>query len=241
MDEKQKKPGRTRGPAAKKAPAKKKHPGGRPTKYDPTLNDKVTKYLLMGATLEETADFLGIARQNMDLWRKKHPEFRDAIEKGLHANDATVAGKLFKRAVGQVVKKEKVVYDKDVAAAMMRACAEAVKVTLEGQGASEIDIAIAIDKALKDLAKTNPGVMVVKYKEEIPADVKAQIFYLTNRRARNWKERDQSEQPGGEAQHNVDWVPAAGCEPLRDISEIEAEGAKINDSDYGNNEVHASI
>ncbi len=224
--------------STKEVPKKppKKSNAGRPTKYDPTLNKKVTAYLLMGASLAETADFLGIHRANMDLWRKRYPEFHDAIEEGLHGGDANVTGKLYKRASGMRVKKEKVIYDKDVAAMVISQAAATARAAANELGLSELEVEQAVSTAVSEVMKTNPGVMKVTYYEDIPGDVKAQIFYLTNRRGKAWKAEGAVEGPtSGEAAHAIEWQPAEGCQPLANIEDIEAEGAKLNDPDYAGN------
>jgi hypothetical protein len=65
-----------------------KHPGGRPTKYDPKMVDQINEYL-RGAipenmkipTIEGIALKLGISRETLYQWAKEYPEFSDTIEK----------------------------------------------------------------------------------------------------------------------------------------------------------------
>lgn len=71
-----------------------KHPGGRPTKYDPSFVKKVDEYLKkctdkrVGNRLkvklpkrEGFAIFLGVTRQTVDNWGEEHKEFFDALAK----------------------------------------------------------------------------------------------------------------------------------------------------------------
>jgi hypothetical protein len=72
-----------------------KHPGGRPSKYDPSFVQKVDEYLtkckdkkigMRGLEVklpkrEGFAIFLRVTRQTLDNWSKEHPEFFDALSK----------------------------------------------------------------------------------------------------------------------------------------------------------------
>lgn len=85
----------------KKRTAKKKRSTvGRPTKYNPDLNDKVTKYCMLGVTNEQLADFLDVSLASVKLWMKENPEFSAAVIAGRHEADADVAFSLNKRAKG---------------------------------------------------------------------------------------------------------------------------------------------
>lgn len=78
------------------------HPGGRPTKYDPSLCDRAKDLCLMGATDEEIANILEIHKDTLYTWKLKYPEFSDALKDGKEIADAKVARSLYKRANGFV-------------------------------------------------------------------------------------------------------------------------------------------
>lgn len=67
-------------PGEAEAPAK--HPGGRPSKYDPAFCEVVEESLAKGLSLEACAGVIGIARDTIYDWRAKHPEFSDAVRVG---------------------------------------------------------------------------------------------------------------------------------------------------------------
>ena len=73
---------------------------GRPTLYTEKMNDQAYKLCLLGATLEEIADFFGVVRQTIDNWQDAYPGFLDAITRGKTEADANVAGRLYERAMG---------------------------------------------------------------------------------------------------------------------------------------------
>lgn len=58
------------------------------------------KYCLLGATDEELAAHFSIACSTLYEWKKKYPEFSEAIKKGKKPADAIIAHALFERAKG---------------------------------------------------------------------------------------------------------------------------------------------
>lgn len=77
------------------------HAGGRPSDYDPNYHpEKAHKLALLMATELEMADFFGIAMSTLSLWKRRHPEFSEAIARGGIQADAEVAKKLKHRAMG---------------------------------------------------------------------------------------------------------------------------------------------
>lgn len=88
-------------PKGKTNPATGKHPGGRPTKYDPAVHpEKGYKCSLAGMTVPELALALDVSETAFHVWMNKHVEFRDAITRGRVIADAHIASRLFQRAEG---------------------------------------------------------------------------------------------------------------------------------------------
>lgn len=79
-----------------------KNKGGRPTKYDPSKNDTVYRFCLLGATDVQIADMLGVDEATVNRWKISEPEFCKSLKKGKDEADATVAQSLFKRANGYI-------------------------------------------------------------------------------------------------------------------------------------------
>lgn len=71
---------------------------GRPTKYNPDQLDHITQLCMLGATDEELAKFLDVNTDTIYNWKKKHPEFVEAIKKGREYADIEVAKSLFSKA-----------------------------------------------------------------------------------------------------------------------------------------------
>lgn len=80
----------------------KKHPGGRPTKYNPDYAEQAYKLCLLGATNEELADFFHVSVATISNWLNVQPEFLESITQGRSVADAKVAESLYKRATGYV-------------------------------------------------------------------------------------------------------------------------------------------
>jgi transposase len=55
-----------------------KGPGGRPTDYRPEYCQKLIDFCSLGRSYEAFAGFLGVSKQTLYTWEKKHPEFLDA-------------------------------------------------------------------------------------------------------------------------------------------------------------------
>lgn len=76
---------------------------GRPSAYDPSMNDQARKLALLGLTDAEIAEFFGIATSTFYLWKERHPAFSEAVNAGGIQADADVADSLYRRAMGEVV------------------------------------------------------------------------------------------------------------------------------------------
>ena len=57
-------------------------PGGRPTDYDPAYCDQVIEFLRDGYSVAAFAGQIGKAASTVELWRKVHPEFSEAVKIG---------------------------------------------------------------------------------------------------------------------------------------------------------------
>lgn len=73
---------------------------GRPSKYDPNMNEQVYKLCLLGATDKQIADFFNVSEATINNWKISEPEFLESLKKGKEDADYTVAESLFKRATG---------------------------------------------------------------------------------------------------------------------------------------------
>jgi hypothetical protein len=62
--------------------AEAKHPGGRPTDYDPKYCDMIVEAMTQGKSVAAFAADIGKARSTINYWAEHFPEFSEALKKG---------------------------------------------------------------------------------------------------------------------------------------------------------------
>lgn len=82
--------------------------------YKKEYAEQAYKLALFGATRDELADFFKVSSHTIRRWMLAHEEFDEALRAGRMAADAEVAAKLFNRACGTTIKKQKVLSDGSV-------------------------------------------------------------------------------------------------------------------------------
>lgn len=65
--------------------ARKPHPGGRPSKYDPRYCDEVISLMSEGLSLTAFAGSILVARSTINEWMAAHPQFSEAVKIGQSA------------------------------------------------------------------------------------------------------------------------------------------------------------
>lgn len=73
---------------------------GRPSKYKPEYAEQAYKLCLLGATDIQLAQFFEVNELTINRWKDNHPEFCKSLKEGKAIADATVAQKLYHRAIG---------------------------------------------------------------------------------------------------------------------------------------------
>ncbi|OJV50527.1 MAG: hypothetical protein BGO31_14285 [Bacteroidetes bacterium 43-16] len=154
---------------------------GAPTKYKQEYAEMARKLCLLGKTDEELADFFGIAVSTLNLWKKSHPEFMESIKKGKDVADVEIVESLHKRAKGYQ-------YDETTFE----------KIDTKVDGVEEDD-----DIKLEVYKKK----VVTK---EVAPDTTAAIFWLKNRQAKKWKDKQDVEHSGTIGQVTVFELPDNG-------------------------------
>lgn len=90
------------------APDDPKHPGGRPSGYNPKFAEQAKKLCELGATDIEIADFFDVSDRTIYRWQLKYPEFCQALKAGKDAADERVERSLYHKATGYTFESEKI-------------------------------------------------------------------------------------------------------------------------------------
>ena len=83
-------------------------------KYRPEYAEQTHQLCLLSATDQDIADFFNVSRDTIKNWSKQHPEFDTARRTGKLIADAEVVHRLYQRAIGCQVKKQKVLSNGDI-------------------------------------------------------------------------------------------------------------------------------
>lgn len=79
----------------------------RPTKYDADSAPVIARALLRnGFSFPDLSETFGVSRQTLFQWRRKHPEFAEAVKLGRDESDYIVEDALYRRAIGACEVKE---------------------------------------------------------------------------------------------------------------------------------------
>lgn len=79
---------------------RKKHAGGRPSKFRPEMVEQARKLCLLGATDREIADFFKVDVATIYRWKADNEQFCDALKVGKEAADSRVERSLYQKALG---------------------------------------------------------------------------------------------------------------------------------------------
>jgi len=119
--------------------------------------------------VEELAEALGVCPRTVETWRKRHPEFLQALKEGRAAANARVEESLYQRAIGYTHTEERIVTE-----ARER----------PGSGKSKGDAQQTKVVRKETITKT------------VAPDVTAQIFWLCNRGRGRWRHVQRIEHTG---------------------------------------------
>lgn len=78
----------------------KERKNGKPTLYKEDYPRQAYLIALMGASDQQLAEFFGIKKATLDLWKRKHPDFEHSIKEAKFVADTKVAASLYHRAIG---------------------------------------------------------------------------------------------------------------------------------------------
>lgn len=162
-----------KGAVIKKKPSKKpdgdipikqiKVKTGRPTKYDNTIPKRAAKLAKEGARDEDLAKNFGISLATLYEWKKRYPEFKEALKGSKEIIDRKVVCSLLKNALGHTTIETKRYY----------------KPLFAHNGEPVIG---ADGKQVKALVREEVT------EKEIAPSTTAQIFWLKNRQPDKWRD-----------------------------------------------------
>lgn len=114
------------------------------------------KLCLLGATNKELAGYFGVSAPTINTWKKFDPAFGDAITKGKKMADMEVAHSLYQASLDRIVTTRQAIKCKE----------------------------IYYDENGKRVEKER--IELVQVEKHIPADFRAQQFWLRNRNPKQW-------------------------------------------------------
>lgn len=156
--------------AGKKTPVKR----GAPTKYNPEIIEYARALAIDGLTNDEMAEKLGIATSTLNDWRKKYPDFSDAIKEGKDQADARVKMSLFKRALGYTYTEQKVIVLSDGGTRIETTTKEVPPDTTAGIYWTKVRMGWN-DKVQVELSGPDGGPIKIKTAQDLTDDELAQI------------------------------------------------------------------
>lgn len=139
--------------------------GGRVTLYKDEYSTMAYKFCLLGATDSQLADLFEVSEATINNWKKDHEEFSLALKKGKTLADASVADRLYQRALG------------------FEHPSEEIKVVSAGAGMPSLIERVPITKVY-------------------PPDTTAAIFWLKNRRPKEWRDKTEVESNNTNTNYN---------------------------------------
>jgi transposase len=99
---------RTKRKKQKVKPKPPKSKGGRPEKYKKEYAAQATALCMLGFTNKKLASFFNVVESRIYDWKKRHPEFRQALNAGRDKAGMKMAVSLFQRGIGYSHPEEKI-------------------------------------------------------------------------------------------------------------------------------------
>jgi hypothetical protein len=72
-------------------------------KYDPVFVEHARRLCKLGSTMQELADYFGVARCTIAVWSAQHPDFGQALTQGRMEADSVIADRLYEKVKGYEV------------------------------------------------------------------------------------------------------------------------------------------
>lgn len=160
---------------------------GRPSKYEMRFVELAYNYCLLGADDAFLANAFEVDEATINRWKTKYPEFCESIKKGKAIADAEIAKSLFKRAKGFIFEEETF---------------ERLKKTEE------------TDPQGRPVKSNRSGKLVVvkRVVKYYPPDPISIIYWLNNRQAKYWKNKQPEIKPDTNNKPKPPWLTSDNLE-----------------------------
>lgn len=188
-------------------------------KYDEWITEegliKIEGWARDGLTDEQIAKNVGISRSTLSEWKKKFSDISDSLKKGKDVADRQVENALFKRALGYeyTERQAKIVdRDKDIVDVERREFQNRYK--LDNPEATQQEIVDASIKAIP----TQERIILFEIDKQVSPDTTAQIFWLKNRKPKEWRDKQDVNHSGGVSVKQENALEGLSFEELKELA-----------------------
>lgn len=154
---------------------------------------KIEAWARDGLTDEQISSNMGIKPSTFYEWKKKYPEISESLKQGKEVVDIAVENALLKRALGYSYNEDKYISaDMDQGEYCEKLDEYMNQYKYEHPEVADSELTLVKDQ----FPKTKMVLTERKVKEIIP-DTTAQIFWLKNRKPKQWRDKQDIEHSGG--------------------------------------------
>ncbi|KXT63133.1 hypothetical protein [Lactococcus sp. DD01] len=154
---------------------------------------KIEGWARDGLTDEQISHNMNISRKTLADWKNKYGDIGDTLKRGKEVVDRQVENALLKRALGYeyTERTAKVVHrDKDLVSTERREFENRYKIDHPDAELQEIK-----DAAVKAIPTTE-RIIISEIDKEVPPDTTAALFWLKNRKPKDWRDKRETELSG---------------------------------------------
>ena len=138
-----------------------------------------------GLTDAQISDNIGISRETLYQWKKNYSDISDALKRGKEIVDRQVENALLKRALGYNYNEDKYIsVPMDEAEYSEKLHEYMNRYKLEHPESTDDELMLAQERFPK-----TKEVLVERKVKEVAPDTTAQIFWLKNRKPKQWRDR----------------------------------------------------
>nr|WP_308743166.1 helix-turn-helix domain-containing protein [uncultured Anaerocolumna sp.] len=153
---------------------------------------RLEAYVRDGLTDEQIAHNLGITPSTYYEWKKRYPEISEALKRGKEVVDVLVENALLKRALGYSYNEDKYISVKmDQVEYYEKLEAFMNQYKYEHPEATDSELTL-----IREQFPQTKTVLVERKTKDVAPDTTAQIFWLKNRKPKEWRDKQDIEVSG---------------------------------------------